>query len=399
MLVSTEERGYEGGRELGKKLREHNYAIVFADADQDLNSFMRGFRNEGHTKVIGCSSYGLLGSDGVSVAYGIKYEDFLMGLSSVKVGKNPRGNGVNLAEKAVANIGKDKNSEKLSRIFARYSAIVSNMPEKIAVMKPYYHILLFTDPFQNCDEEIIRGIHTKVQRLSPLFGGTAYGRGGESALFCDRRIIKGGAAMALIATTKSVGYACENGLMLRSRKPYIVTKAKDRVVYEINRKKAIEVYSEITNLSAEELLKEKHLVNKISVEYPFAVFDNEGKKWMKAPFTANEDGSITFMTRMAIGNILFAARSTKSSVIKSAEAAVKKAINKVDEPEILLIFDCHQRNLFLKQDLKREKDAIKKASKGIPLIRFYTMGENLSTANVPMDHLNGTIVVVAIGKS
>jgi len=396
MLVSTEERGYEGGRELGKKLKDYDYAILFADINQDLNSFMRGFRSEGHTRVIGCSSYGLLGSDGASVAYGIKSEDLLMGLSSVKVGKNPRGNGVNLAERAVANIGKDKNT---SRIFARYSAIVSNMPEKIAVMKPYYHILLFTDPFQSCDEEIIRGIHTKVQRLSPLFGGAAYGRDGDSALFCDRRIIKGGAAMALIATTRSIGYGCENGLMLRSRKPYIVTKAKDRVVYEINGKRAIDVYSEITNLSAEELLKEKYLVNRTSVEYPFAVFDNEGKKWMKAPFTANEDGSITFMTKMAIGNILFTARSTKSSIIKSAEAAVKKALRRVEEPEVLLIFDCHQRNLFLKQELKMEKDAIAKASKGIPFIGFYTMGENLSTANVPMDHLNGTIVVVAIGKS
>jgi len=399
MLASTEERGYEGGRELGKKLKDYDCAILFADIDQDLNSFMRGFRSEGHTRVIGCSSYGLLGSDGASVAYGIKSEDFLMGLSSVKVGKNPRGSGALLAEKAVASIGKDKNREKRSKIFARYSAIVSNMPEKIAVMKPYYHILLFTDPFQSCDEEIIRGMHTKVQRLSPLFGGTAYGRDGDSALFCDRRIIKGGAAMALIATTKSIGYACENGLMLRSRKPYIVTKAKDRVVYEINGRRAIEVYSEITNLSAEELLKEKHLVSRTSVEYPFAVFDNEGKKWMKAPFTANEDGSITFMTKMAIGNILFTARSTKSSIIKSAETAVKKALRKVEDPEVLLIFDCQQRNLFLKQELKMEKDAIAKASKGIPFIGFYTMGENLSTASVPMDHLNGTIVVVAIGKS
>jgi len=185
--------------------------------DQDLDSFMKGFRNEGRTRIIGCSSYGTLCSDGsgdASVAYGMDSKDLLMGLSSAKIGRNPGKSGVSLAERAVMDIG--KNEEKLSRIFARYSAMVSNMPEKIAVTKPYYHMLLFTDPFQNCDEAIIRGIHTKIQRLSPMFGGSAYGRDGDCTLFCDRWTVKNGAAMALIATTKSVGYACENGLMLRA---------------------------------------------------------------------------------------------------------------------------------------------------------------------------------------
>jgi len=120
---------------------------------------------------------------------------------------------------------------------------------------------------------------------------------------------------------------------------------------------------------------------------------------MKAPFTANEDGSITFMTRMAVGNILFAARSTPSSVVKSAENAVSEALRRVEDPEVILIFDCQERKVFLKQNIRREKDAIKRAAKDIPLVGFYTMGEHLSTANVPMDHLNGTIVAVALGKN
>ncbi len=399
MLVSTGERGSEGGREMGRKLKDCDYAIIFADMDQDLDSFMKGFRNEGRTRIIGCSSYGTLCSEenGATVAYGMDSKDLLMGLSSAKIGRNPGKSGVSLAERAVVDIG--KNEEKLSRIFARYSAMVSNMPEKIAVTKPYYHMLLFTDPFQNCDEAIIRGIHTKIQRLSPMFGGSAYGRDGDCTLFYDRRVVKNGAAMALIATTKSVGYACENGLMLRSRNPYIVTSAKDRIVYEINEERAIDVYSDITGINPEELIEDRWLINHTAVEYPFAVFDNEGRAWMKAPFTANEDGSITFMTRMAVGNILFAARSTQSSIVKSAENAVSEALRRVEDPEVILIFDCQERKVFLKQNIRREKDAIKRASKDIPFVGFYTMGEHLSTANVPMDHLNGTIVVVALGKN
>jgi len=400
MLVSTEKRGSEGGSEIGRELKDCDYAIVFADMDQDLDSFMKGFRNEGRTRIIGCSSYGTLCSDErgeAAVAYGMSSKDILMGLSLARIGKDPGKSGAALAERAVADIG--KNVEELSRIFARYSAIVSNMPEKIAVTKPYYHMLLFTDPFQNCDEAVIRGIHMKIQRLSPLFGGSAYGRDGNSTLFCDRRAIKDGAAMALIATTKSIGYGCENGLTLRSKKPYMVTSARDRVVFEINRRKAVEVYSEITGLSVEELIKEKWLINHTAVEYPFIVFDNEGKRWMKAPFTANEDGSITFMTRMAVGNILFAAKSTQSSIVESAEKAVKEALGKVEDPEVILIFDCQQRKVFLGDDTKREVEAIKRASKDTPFVGFYTMGEHLSTANVPMDHLNGTIVAVALGKN
>jgi hypothetical protein len=400
MLVSTEKMGAEGGKEVGRKLKDSDYAVVFADIEQDLNSFMRGFRNEGHTRVIGCSSYGTLCSEqdgGKAVAYGISSADLLMGFSSVKVGKNPRMNGTNLAERAIVDIGKE--SSKLSRIFARYSAMVSNMPEKIAIAKPYYHMLLFTDPFQNCDEDIIRGIHQKIQRLSPLFGGSAYGKGEKSTLFCDRRAVEDGAAVALVATARSLGYGCENGLTLRGRKPYMVTDARDRIVYEINKKRAVEVYSEITGLSVKELIKEKWLENRIAVDYPFAVFDNEGKKWMKAPFTANEDGSISFMTRMAIGNMLFAAKSTQSSVVKSAEAAVKEALRRVEDPEVIFIFDCQQRKVFLGDSIKKESEAIKRAAKGTPFIGFYTMGEHLSTANVPMDHLNGTVIAVALGKN
>ena len=117
------------------------YAIIFADVHYDLKELLRDIHNRSGCNVTRCLSREVMSSGGFfdcgAVALGIRDKNFLIGSSAKSLTKNPMQDGTILADRALQDIG--KYGERLSNIFARYSAIITNMLECVALSKPYFY--------------------------------------------------------------------------------------------------------------------------------------------------------------------------------------------------------------------------------------------------------------------
>jgi hypothetical protein len=326
-------------------------------------------------------------------ALGFSSKDIVGGFSVASLEKGYDGD---LVERALMDLSSKR--EKLIPIFARYSAIVSNMPEKLASLKPYFYLMDFSDPFAFLDETLIKGIRSVMSPSVPLVGADAFG---DTKLWNGYQILNdvysNSAVFGIFATTKSFCFASRSSSVIKDRTPYIVTKAEGYSVYEINYRPALEVYSEITGLSIGELKEKKILFYTTGAEFRFVVIDVAGNPLMKYPVMVNDNGSIIFGTKTSVGSILLSAKNDRKKVVEDARDAVKEALRMVKEPQALVILDCWQRFAAMGEDYEKEGDMIIEAAEGLPLIGAYTMGEHYSLGG-SIGHQNGSIVAIALGE-
>ena len=389
----------KAGEEVGRKLKGAEYSIVFVNHTLDVAKVVRGIRETSGSTVFGCtSSYGI--SDGTLVergvcAMGLSSRDLVGGLAVQPAGKGYEC-GVSVTEAALKDLSAKR--ERLASVFARYSAVVSNMPEKLAVSKSYFYILDFSEPFSFSDASMLEGVRSVMNPSVPLFGGNAFGdiKSWKSYQILNE-VYSNSTVLGIFATNKSFGFASGTSFTLRDRTPYVVTKARDNTVYELNYRPVLEVYSELTGISMEKLKEEKVIAYTIGAECPFVLVDLTGRALMKYPTMVNDDGSILFGTKTATGSVLFSARSSRKKIVEDAESIVKEALKNTKEPQALLLFDCWQRLAVMGEDYAKEAEAIARASRGVPAIGFYTMGEHFS-AGSHTGHENGSLIAVAIGE-
>ena len=399
---SSEKRDpFEAGCEIGEALSDSDFTLLFANYNYDLRKLLGGFRSRSNSTVTGCSSsYSLC--DGNLVEYGVSAigtnsKNLVSGSAAASLSGNFHDVGVELAERALEDLGAPEKKEKLARIFARYSAIVSSVPERVLLSKPYFYGLMFLDPLTMADEEVLSGIRSRMNLSAPVSGGDSFGNVAEWRSYqILNEVYENSAVFNVVATDKSIGLGCGSGFEIVSGEPYVVTKASGRRVYEINYTRAVDIYSGITGIGIEELKKERFLAYRIGVKFPFVVVGFDGGRWMKYPVLINGDGSITFGTITNTGSVLFRAKADKEQILKSAETSIKSAIAQVDEPRALLVFDCWYRLAALGEDYGSEAKVIKNCIGSIPMAGFYTMGEILSLSGF-MGHRNGSIVAVALG--
>jgi len=401
MIVScySENRGpAAAGEEVGRKLKGSDYVLLFVNYTLNIPQIVKSVRETSGSIVFGCSSsYGLSDNRAVErgiCALGISSKDLVGGFGVAQPGK---GYGATLAESALIDISSKR--EELTPIFARYSAIVSNMPEKLAISQPYFYLFDFSDPFSMSDEDLIEGIRSIISPGAPLVGADSFG---DAKTWKSYQILNevysNSAVLGAFATTKSIGFASRSSFALRERTPYVVTKAEGYTIYEINYRPVLEVYSEITGLSKEKLKEERIISYTTGAEFPFVVFDAEGRAFMKYPAIVNGDGSMVFGTKTSVGAILFAARNDRKRIVQDAGDAVSDALKKVKTPQALIVFDCWQRLAAMGEDFAEEMEAITRAAGSVPLIGLYTMGEHYAIGSFH-GHQNGSIVVIAVGES
>ena len=342
MIVSCSSKNsnsFEAGKELGSKLEGSEYVLLFAHYSYNFKEIIRGITSKAECKITGCSAPEVISNEGImergAVALGVSSRDLVVGSAAHNIQDGYEAGNM-VAAKALEDLSDKKNRDKLTNIFARYSAIVSNMPERIPLSKPYFYLLSFMDPFYMAEGKVMTGIRSKIQS-SPLFGGSAYGEINYQIL--NNTVYDKSVVLNVIATNKSFGFGSESAFTPASRKPYLVTRADDRTVYEMNYKNALDAYSEICGKSKKDLIKEEAIGLSTGAKFPYSVVDNEGKIWMKYPAIVNSDGPLTFGSRTSTGSVLFSAESTKESVLKSAEKSITSAISQVKNPQAIIIFD------------------------------------------------------------
>ncbi|MFQ5867773.1 MAG: FIST signal transduction protein [bacterium] len=121
------------------------------------------------------------------------------------------------------------------------------------------------------EEEILLGIKDLIGKRVPVFGGSAGDDDGSGKWkeFANSRVYGNGVVLTAVYTDLKVGWAFESGYRIME-KSGIATKVKARIIYEIDRKPAAQVYDNWISGELTAVLKNEK--GKVSIEAKTALY-------------------------------------------------------------------------------------------------------------------------------
>jgi hypothetical protein len=265
------------------------------------------------------------------------------------------------------------------------------------------------------EEGVIRGLQEEVGNI-PVVGGTAGNALTENPpyIFANGRAYTDAVVLGLMSseviTVVDSGHGWKAtgrvGLVTKAASPEERKKTLWHKVYTINNRPAAEWYAEqISELKGSEIS-----VETLKQYYPFVTFggtsgiggtgyptgikDPQGRIWTRDVHSAEADGSLTFWAYVPEGTGLEILEGTPDSMTDKSEASAKELFAKYGKfkPAIMLDYNCVGRKIYLTKvnKLDEEYRNIRKFTKGLPIVGFYTHGEQACYGGLNQ-HCNLTI--------
>ena len=251
---------------------------------------------------------------------------------------------------------------------------------------------LLTLAFMGPEEEILRGIAAVAPGV-PVVGGSAsdHSPDGKFQQFANGHSYKNHFAIAAIGGP--VGYAFTNGYRLTGKKA-TVTKATGRTLFELDGRRAMDVYTEWV-ARAESEIGGGALVS-FSVQYPL-LFHKDGITYSAHPVNSNPDGSMDFGAAMSPGMILELGEASVNGLIAEAGNAVHKAALGVRQPKGILLAHCGGRAIALGDRIKEIPAELEHTVGHLPLIGYLAFGEQgCSVVGIPT-HADLSLSALVLG--
>jgi len=344
-------------------------AILFATTQYDTEGLVAGVsRLLGDVPLWGGSS-----STGVFQDSGWVTSD--AGAASLMlIADRPAGVGVAaVAEGDGCAAGRDAARQALRQLGGRASALLT-----IAYMGP--------------EEEILRGI-AEVAPGVPVVGGTAsdHSPDGKFQQFANGHAYANHFAVAALGG--AVGYAFTNGYRLTGRTTH-VTKASGRTVFELDGRRAMDLYSEWVARPESEI-GGGALVS-FSVQHPL-LFHKDGITYSAHPTNSNPDGSMDFGAAMSPGMLLELGENTVNGLIAEAGNAVHKAAQGVKQPEAVVLAYCGGRAIALGDRIREIPGELEHTIGHVPWIGYLAFGEQgCSVPGIPT-HADLSVSALVLG--
>jgi len=270
------------------------------------------------------------------------------------------------------------------------------------------------------EEGIIRGIQEVVGNI-PVVGGTAGNALTDNPpyVFANGKAYTDAVVLGLMAseviTVIDSGHGWRStgsvGLVTKAAPPEERKKTLWHKVYTIDNRPAAEWYAEqVSKLKGTEVS-----VETLKQYYPFVTFggtsgiggtgypcgvkDPQGRIWTRDVHSVEEDGSLTFWSYIPEGTAIEVLEGTPETMLEQSEAAAKELFKKYGKfkPVIMFDFNCVGRKIYLAKvgKLEEEYNIIRKYAKGVPIVGFYTHGEQACYSGLNQ-HCNLTITRLLI---
>jgi diguanylate cyclase (GGDEF)-like protein len=164
-----------------------------------------------------------------------------------------------------------------------------------------------------------------------------------------------------------------------------ITKSRKNIVYEIDGKKAADVYREYFGDVANDIVK-------IGVEFPLII--NRGNlKIARAVLSENEDGSLMFGGNIEEGSSVQFGYGDINNILQKDKTLFSDM--GLYDVESIFIYSCMARRRFLGEDIKYE---IEPFSQIAPVSGFFTYGEFISLDG-DNHFLNQTMTILALSEN
>ena len=251
---------------------------------------------------------------------------------------------------------------------------------------------ILTIAFMGPEEEILKGV-AEVAPGVPVVGGTSsdHSPDGKFQQFADGKAYAGHVAIAALGGP--VGYAFSNGYRLTG-KTATVTKAEGRRAYELDGRRAVDVYTEWVGKPEAEIAGGAIL--SFSVQHPL-LFHKDGTTYSAHPVNTNPDGSIDFGAAMSTGMVLELGEASVNALIAEAGTAVHAAARGVTAPKGVVLAYCGGRAIALAERIAEIPGEVEHVLGPVPMIGFLAFGEQgTSVPGIPT-HADLSVSALVLG--
>lgn len=412
--ISSKDDPAEAGKEavemaIQKAGKPPEFGIVFCAGkygkdEQSIKKFVESANSAFKTsnpecKWVGCTTTGELSNFGLSkgsvvvMVLNSQFVHFGVGYASYNQ-KNPKKTGILAAQTAL----KDLKIDKYLDPYMQFTAMKNKDPAELIKMEPYVLMTLFpgtTHNYYSEDDLVLDGI-VEITGAVPLVGGSA---GDDSKFvktytFLNGEVTNDGCVVVAIVSNLITSTGIKQGYF-PTNKIVLVTKAKGKIVKELNNKPAAQVYSELTGVNIEELRKNPlpYIVAK-----PFGLADTQGNYWVKTALKVMDDDSLLFFAPIKESTALCLMESKEELILNASKEAIQESVQKASlkDLEALIIFSCGARTIYLGDKLIKEYELIKKTVGKTPFIGFYTYAEQGRIPNGPIGPFGQTFLCIGI---
>ena len=225
--------------------------------------------------------------------------------------------------------------------------------------------ILFIDGINTNSNDVIDGI-SSIDSSIPLAGGIAGDNGyvAKTFIFDNNGVYsKGSVAVALNSDTLNVFTEYELNWQAIGH-TMTVTKANKNRLYEIDSMSASDIYK-------------KYLGEKIgsnlpysATEFPLLKIEDDGQEVCRVFTHQFEDGSLMTVGNLEVGDKVRLSFGNVDLILNHTKDKIKKYSS--FQPEVMFIYSCAARKVFLQSGIMTELDPLNKIA---PNIGFFTYGE------------------------
>ncbi len=246
--------------------------------------------------------------------------------------------------------------------------------------------LLFSDGLGMNGDFFLDGFNS-ISGDIPIAGGMA-GDGAnfkKTYIFCNQGIITHGAVGLSINAKKLHVNTTYSFFWQEIGKPLVITKAKDNCVYEIDNKRALDVYARYLGKDVAESLPAT------GIEFPLIITRN-GVKIARAIVGKDDNGALFFAGNLEVGDKVHFGYGNSNMILQ--ESVMTRESFQSSAVESIFIYSCMARRRFLKNAISAE---IAPLASMAPTSGFFTYGEFFKDTKCEL--LNQTMTVIALSEN
>lgn len=246
--------------------------------------------------------------------------------------------------------------------------------------------------------EILEELKRMSNGFLPIFGGSSADdwRMESNYVFLGQRVYSDSILIAVFETHLRFGIGLTHGFV-PSFNQALVTKVSGHEVLELDRQPADEMYAKMMGTS-KEALNGKHLT--LTTGQPIGFPDPYGQYSINVASYFTPQGGVRFAQPVTEGSLFTIMEANPDEMIVAGREALRKALlrGSITEPGVAFVFSCALRTRILQERSKDEITFMKELLPEIPIVGFYSFGEQGLADDGVNRHNNEVITTLVIGQ-
>ena len=246
--------------------------------------------------------------------------------------------------------------------------------------------------------QILETLKRLSQGRLPIMGGNAADDWllESNYVFWGAEVYHDSILVAVVETSLTYGISLAHGFQPTSQRT-TVTLARGQEVLELDGQPAADVYSRMVQLPREDLAG-KHLT--LTTGRPLGILDPYGQYSINVATFFTESGGVRFTQPAPEGTCLTFMSADHDHLVAAGGEALRKALlrGSIKDPAVALVFSCALRGRILGSRLGEEISGMLDLAPQVPMVGFYSFGEQGLADDGVNRHNNEVIAVLVLGR-